>query len=183
MLNVKGFATALLVFASTAPGAAPAAWADETRGCDAQYELIYLLIDDGKPTSVTKLSFGRFTSRGLCRSRAYANDCRREARSLAHSCMQAHWTERWEREKPGACYRQRANMGPQDYRLEDLKRAIEYTVCCSRSARSFREEVRVRVVGRIWGDTRCAGETVLADSYVVTPQMCEQVADKACGGE
>lgn len=183
MACFKYFAAAISLLAGVALGAGPSAWASETRGCHARYEIIYLQVDDGKLTSQTRLSFGGFTSRGMCRSRVYANDCRREARSLAHNCMQAHWNERWERKKPGACYQQRASMGPQDYRLEDLKRAIEYTVCCGRSAPSFRDEVRVRVVGRSWGGKRCDGETVLADSYVVTPRMCAQVADKACGGE
>ena len=177
-LSILGLAFACFTLAAAAPAGAAI-----SRGCNAQYELVYLLVDDGKLITPQSLAFGRFTSRGQCRSRVYANDCRREARSLAQSCMDAHVRERWEREKPGECYRQRANMGPQDYSLEDLKHAIELTVCCDPKARSFRREAVVRVVGRTWGDTRCDSTEVLLESYKVTTEMCAAVDSKLCGGE
>ncbi|MEZ5811736.1 MAG: hypothetical protein R3D45_10020 [Rhizobiaceae bacterium] len=159
--------------------------ADTSRGCNARYDIVFVQIDGGKPISEKRLSFGQFTSRGRCRSWAYANDCRREARSLAHSCMQAHWDGRWGiegvRQKPGECFRQRANAGPQDYRLEDLKTEIERTASVSAGAPSFDDEVIVRLEGRTWGDKRCDGTTVLTTSYTITQEMCAAVGGKACG--
>lgn len=182
--------TALLtIAASLFPSIATA---DITRGCNARYDVVFLLIDGGKPIKEKRFSFGHFTSRGMCKSKVYANDCRREARSLAHSCMQAHWDARWgiaanpgerkRRIKPGECHRQRASMGPQDYQLADLKTEIEKTVCCTRGAPSFNREVVVRVEGRTSGDKRCGGATELS-TYTVTPEMCTAVDSKSCGGE
>lgn len=180
--HLTALCLSVLGIACLLAAAAPAG-ATISRGCAARYELVYLLIDDGKLIRPESLTFGSFTSRGQCRSRVYANDCRREARSLAQSCMRAHVEERWEREKPAECHRQRANMGPQDYSLEDLKRAIELTVCCHPGARSFDREAVVRVVGRTSGDTRCDSAEVLLESYRVTEEMCRALDSKLCGGE
>lgn len=181
---------AILAFAGCT--LATQAVADISRGCNARYDLVYLLVDGGKFTSEKRLSFGHFTSRGMCRSKVYANDCRREARDLAHSCMQAHWDKRWgiaetegarkRRIKPGQCLRQRANMGPQDYSLDDLKTAIEETVCCRQDAPSFNQYVRVRLEGHTSGDKRCGRSEILTETYKVTPEMCSAVDSKACGG-
>lgn len=182
-------AIALLAIAGSA--LATQAVADISRGCNARYDLVYLLVDGGKFTSEKRLSFGHFTSRGMCRSRVYANDCRREARDLAHSCMKEHWKWRWgiavseggrkQRIKPGQCHRQRANMGPQDYTLDDLKTAIEATVCCSAGAPSFNNYARVRLEGHTSGDKRCGKGSLLSETYTVTPEMCAAVDSKICG--
>ncbi len=179
------------LISSAIVGYALPANADTSRGCNARYDLVYLLVDGGKFTSEKRLSFGHFTSRGQCRNKFYANDCRREARDLAHSCMQAHWDKRWgiaqteggrkQRIKPGQCLRQRANMGPQDYTLNDLKTAIEATVCCSANAPSFNRYARVRLESRTSGDKRCGRGEVLTQTYEVTPEMCAAVDHKACG--
>ena len=152
------------------------ALADITRGCNAEYR-IKVTHADSNPVSRNEVSFGRFTARGKCRGKAWANDCRRAARSYALGCTQAHWIYRWERKSPGQC-KNYGSTGPQDYKLRDLKANIEWHACFGGAAPGFSREVIVRVRSVSWGDKRCGGEAQLSSNYRVTAKMCAAVDGK-----
>lgn len=154
-----------------------AVFGDITRGCSAEYR-IKVTHADGRVVSRDEVGFGRFSARGKCRGKAWANDCRRAARSYALGCTQAHWIERWDRKLPGQC-ESGGKVGAQDYRLNDLKAEIEWHACFGGAAPGFRDEVLVKVRSVSWGDKRCGGEAQLSNSYRVTGQMCAAVDGKA----
>ena len=165
------FATAFI-----AVSAPQSALSDITRGCNAEYR-IKVTHADGKPVARDEVAFGRFSARGKCRGKAWANDCRRAARSYALGCTQAHWIYRWDRKRPGQC-NDGGSTGPQDYRLEDLKANIEWHACFGGAAPGFSREVVVRVRSVSWGDKRCGGEAALSGSSRVTADMCAAVDSK-----
>jgi hypothetical protein len=149
------------------------AQADITRGCNAEYR-IQVFKADGRSVTRPEVKLGRFTSRGKCRGKAWANDCRRAARSYANSCMQSHWIHRWSRETPGQC-RRFGSVGPQDYSLKDLKAEIEWYTCFGGAAPGFRDEVILKLRGVTSGDKRCGGDVALSSNYRVTGEMCDAV--------
>jgi hypothetical protein len=157
--------------------------ADTTRGCNAEYRLRYLLVDGGKLTSPKTLHFGKFTSVGRCRNSLYANDCRRKAREYATQCFNAHWAKRWDRATPGECVGGRGGVGLRDYRVADLKTAIEREICFGAGSVPFSREVVVEVQGVTWGGKRCSREISLTTTYKVNPKMCAAVDWKGAGGE
>lgn len=163
-------AVASLVLAAALP-----ARADETRGCAAQWEVRYARTEvDGRLQNPAVRSFGRFESRGRCRSRVYANDCRRQARGYAQDCFRDHWNRRWDEairegdRTPPECVGGRGGVGVVNYDVDDLKEQIERHACAFQVATPF----RVHVVGRTWGDDRCAGEVVVTRNYVIKDEMC-----------
>lgn len=150
----------LTVAASSGPLAA-----DITRGCKAFWEV---------RAGTASRTFGKFDSRGSCRGKAKANDCRRQARSFAQQCFRDHWARRNSASiksgasKPPHCLGRRGNIGVRNYSVTDVKRALEQTAC----AMQFSPPFRVRVIGRTSGDKRCAGEVPLTSTYEIRDAMC-----------
>ena len=141
-----------------------ASFADITRGCAAIWKI--------KAGSIQK-EFGRFEARGRCRGKAWANDCRRNARGYAQECFRESWNRRWEEDIrsgkyiPSTCLA-RGDIRVKNFRVRDLKRDIELNACSMPIARPF----RVQVIGRTWGDKRCGGEIVLSSTYEIKDEMC-----------
>lgn len=153
-----------------------AALSDITRGCNCEYR-IKVTHADGRPVSRDEVKFGRFTARGKCRGVAWANNCRRDARSYALGCTTAHWLSRWDRRRPAQC-NNFGSVGPQDYGLEDLKANIEWHACFGGAAPGFSRDVTLQVRSVSWGDKRCAGSELHSNSYRVTADMCAAVDSK-----
>ncbi len=141
----------------------PAA-ADITRGCKARWEVRF---------GATTVTFADFDVRGRCRSKAYANDCRRAARAYAQECFRSHWNYRWNDDvrrgvlKPPSCLR-RGDIGVMSYPLRDVKRAVEFHTCQTTNQRP----ITVLIVGRTYDGERCGGEVLLSSTYGVTEEMC-----------
>lgn len=160
---MRQIGTVLLALALQAVMAIPAV-ADITRGCKARWEVQY---------GGGARAFGEFESRGRCRSRAYANDCRRAARGYAQECFRGAWNERWNedvragRRKPAGCIG-RSNFGVRYYNVTDIKRELERNGCAMLVNRPF----TIKLVGRTWGDDRCGGEVVLSTTYGITDEIC-----------
>jgi hypothetical protein len=140
--------------------------ADITRGCKAIWEVRY--------TTETK-AFGQFSAKGNCRGKAWANDCRRAARSVAQQCFWGHWGDRFNvavnagQHSPNKCAPTPSSgrNGIETYSVRNLKQAIEQNACSLNVATSF----RVNVFGQTWGDAGCGGE-VLISGYDITDNMC-----------
>ncbi|HSA81642.1 MAG TPA: hypothetical protein VLE23_12550 [Geminicoccaceae bacterium] len=158
MLRTSAF---ILAIAGQVALAATAA-ADTSRGCKAQWEVRY----NGQTSS-----FGHFDSRGRCRSGAYANDCRRQARGYAQACFRDHWNRRWDDVIPPDCVGGRGGVGVMNYSLRDLKKQIELHACALHAPMPF----RVHVVGRTWGDKRCGGEEIVSQTYEIVDAMCGKI--------
>jgi len=142
-----------------------AATADVTRGCSAQWEV-------RNPSTGDVRGFGRFESRGRCRSSVYANDCRRAARQYAQDCFNSAFEERWNtdinsgRLKPPNCVG-RGDIGVRSYGVVNLKSEIERHACSFQSTTPF----PVDVIGRTFGGTRCSGALTIS-SYEIKDEMC-----------
>jgi hypothetical protein len=92
----------------------------------------------------TTVTIARFEGRGSCRSRVYANDCRRAARGAIQYCVSELWRTRWDRVVPYACreaasgtrpfvaglYNTSFGRGPGAQGVQDVKWAIERAACC-----------------------------------------------------
>lgn len=142
---------------------APPAQADITRGCSAQW-----VVRAGPSERVV----ASFDSRGRCRNRIHANDCRRAARDAAMACFRDHWARRWDdRIRAGTALPPncvgRGDTGVRGYRVGDIKRALEQQAC-GFGAPPF----PVTVIGRTRGDTGCGGEVALTGTYVIKDEMC-----------
>lgn len=150
---------------------ADGATAREWRGCAAQIRL---------EIPKTIVLWG-FEGRGSCRSRVYANDCRRAARGAILACVRDSWAIRWERRLSGSCVstegsgsnrpfvkgifdtdfgRGRGAQGDQDF-----KWAIEHKLCCEVAPNA--RTVNARVGVHTYGDTGCWREGGRPDSMDV----------------
>lgn len=155
---------ALFTLALAASLVAPfEATADITRGCKAIWEV---------RAGSTARQFGQFEARGRCKGKAWANDCRRNARGYAQECFRDAWATRWLPEyrsgqvTPSTCLA-RGAIRVRGYRVDDLKQEIERHACSFQRATPF----TVQVVGKTWDGKRCGGEIVLSN-YVIKDAMC-----------
>lgn len=157
--------------------------ADITRHCRSSYELQYLSINGDIIPHGQKIKFGNFDSRGHCGNKFVANRCRERAREHAQACMKEHWKTRWDRTRPELCTNPR---GVEGYNMQDIKKELELTACCSRSvpatAQSHWREVIVALKGLTTGDKKCPGTLTFSTTYKID---CTRVAAgfKACGGD
>ena len=138
--------------------------ADTTRGCKAVWEV--------RAGAISR-TFGQFESRGRCRGKAWANDCRRQARSFAKNCFWDHWARRNNvsvksgAHKPPNCVG-RGGIGVRNYSVIDVKQALERVAC----AMPFSPPFTVVVIGRTFGGKRCQGEVFLTGTYEIRDAMC-----------
>jgi hypothetical protein len=179
MRRTIGFAS-LLTLAIAAAGwpVTEPARADIVRHCRSHWELQYLSINGNAFPNGHRLSFGAFESRGGC-GNVVPNRCRRRARGHAQECMSQHWQDRWERERPAVCSN---SHGVEGYSIDDIKRSLELTACCTAGAPAQAREVVVAVRGVTTGNTECPGVRQYSTTYTMD---CRAVAAgfKACGGE
>jgi hypothetical protein len=133
--------------------------AREWRGCSAQLRL-------EAPGTIVLWSF---EGRGSCRSRVYANDCRRAARSAILACVRDSWAIRWERRLSGSCVSAEGSGSNRPYVKgifntnfgrgngakgdQDFKWAIEHKLCCEIAPTA--RTVTARVGVHIFGDAGC----------------------------
>ena len=121
--------------------------------------------------------FGQFEARGSCRGKAYANNCRREARSFAQQCFQDAWANRWNdairsgQQEPSYCVGGRGNLGVFNDAVRDVKQDIEHRACVLPIPRPF----VVTVIGRTFDGKRCGGERVLSRTYRILDEMCHKL--------
>ena len=139
--------------------------ADTTRGCKATWEV--------RVGAAPPRTFGLFDSRGRCRGKAWANDCRRQARTFAQQCFWDHWARRNSPEiKSGAQkpphYLGRGDIGVRNYSVTDVKQALEREACAMHISPPF----TVVVVGRTFDGKRCDGEVVLTGTNEIRDKMC-----------
>jgi hypothetical protein len=161
---------ALLVAALSVLAFTQSAAAREWRGC------MGLIQISGHGQHMT---IHQFEGRGSCRSRAYANDCRRAARGAILYCLQDAWRVRWSFTIPGSCRPTPGSSrpfvdgladtafgnGPGAQGAQDFKYAVERASCCTLFRN--RDQVTVAVSGASLGDTRCDGSVVLQTGYRV----------------
>lgn len=152
--------------------------ADIVRHCRSHWELQYLSINGSSFPHGRRLSFGAFESRGNC-GNVVPNRCRRRARGHAQDCLNKHWQDRWLGQRPALCTN---NHGVEGYTIDDIKRTLELTACCSPGAPSQAHEVIVALRGVTTGNTDCPGVLNFSTTYTMD---CRAVAAgfKACGGE
>jgi len=176
-MHITRIVLAAMVAGSTLTlNAIPAAKADISRGCAARWEAHWSRTSvNGKLQNPKIVTFGRFDSRGRCRNRLKANECRDEARRYAQRCFNAHRAERWNARVPDACQLQRGNRGAQSYKLKNLKKELEQRVCTGLRPTA---KIRVHLIGKTWGDKRCGSTTELSRTYEISPEMCEAVVGK-----
>lgn len=165
----------LLLIVSAAAAVSDGASAREWRGCDGRINVIA----QGRSSLVTI-----FQGRGSCRSRVYANDCRRAARGAIESCVFELWRTRWERRFPGACLPVSGTNRPFVTGLslrwesgEDIKLAVERAACCDLGLSG--RNVSVAVTARSDGDDRCAANWTLEPNYRVNCRRFRN--DGLCG--
>jgi hypothetical protein len=152
--------------------------ADTVRHCQSRWELQYLSINGDAFPNGHRLSFGQFESRGNC-GNAVPNRCRGRARAHAQECLSKHWQDRWLGQKPTLCSN---NHGVEGYSIDDIKRRLELTACCSPGAPSQAREVVVALRGVTSGNTNCPGVLQFSTTYTMN---CQAIASgfKACGGD
>jgi hypothetical protein len=153
----------VLLFTFGARDAAAREW----RGCSAAIQII----SDGRLSTLWQ-----FEGRGSCRSRAYANDCRRAARDAIANCVRAAWRDRWSRRLPGECasgtessnrphvkgiMNTNFGRGAGSQGDQDFKWAVERNACCFLNPAGG--QVRVEVGADTSGDTGCSSPKSLQE--------------------
>jgi hypothetical protein len=179
--------TGLLFAAAIAFVCAAPASAREWRGCAATFVV-------ASPAGSRVI--WRFDGRGSCRSRAYANDCRRAAKGAIDACARDAWSVRWERRIPGTCRPQSGSNRPFVQGLyntafgrgygalgdQDFKWEVERAACCH-----LYPNANTATVGVGWnvsGDKGCVARlqeaTYLEYAYVAE---CRRFRERGyCGG-
>ncbi len=156
--------SALLAFAQPAS-------AETTRGCNASIQI--RVVESQGAVGARNVLLERFSGRGRCRGRAWATDCRRDARSRINRCISHLWDLRWNPQMPVSCDASRGssvgmqNLGPLapgPGNHWNIKRAIERASCCG--ANDGARMISARVTLRTTGDTGCSGEQVISRGYV-----------------
>lgn len=98
--------------------------------------------------------------RGTCRGKAWANDCRRNARGAIIHCGRGLWADRWNRRIPGHVCESADNSRPPHAGIQtwtkypgDIKKALEHAACCRLIPKA--RQLNFAVYLSISGDTRC----------------------------
>lgn len=129
-----------------------AAQADITRSCRGAYVMVATQVDGVPPRSAMEWSMGDFRGKGRCK-KTNPNACREQARRALKQCYEQHWDSRWDRETPQIC----TSKAVERYGIDDLKTAMEKTVCCSKRSASH-DNVKVALYGVTAGDQGCFGK-------------------------
>jgi hypothetical protein len=168
----------LAAVCAAAIGVSPAA-ADITRHCKAFYT-----IEAASPAVLWGTTFPvpPFDAAGQCGS-TVPNKCRIRAHDRAHRCMQAHWDARWTRNTvPEECS---GRNGITNYRIFDLKDAIELSACCH--LQSPYKELTTAVVSvyrNTSGDDGCQPQTfgVVSDRKLISGYTvnCREIRQRLC---
>lgn len=140
---------------------------DIQRSCSAYYEIerTSSVTPPPPPPSVgvetISASFGHFSTKGSCRSRARANTCRERAREVAHRCMSAHWALGMATGDIGAVPCSGGSVTNYPISDQSLQRVLRDWICGTFRAKEM--TVRVRTVTT--GDKGCPKTTVLSNNF------------------
>lgn len=181
-MKLPAFLGALLCAAALVPAATPSANAAITRHCTGYIgpRLISGITKNGRRfTSSRTLGGVALGGRGTCRGKAWANDCRRSARSALAACARELWRTRWSRRVPtNVCGSAGTSRPPHGYITSwgaqtsahgknklpgDVKRAMEHTACCVMVPDA--REVNFAIYLAIHGDTGCSHNSTLEPIY------------------
>lgn len=147
--------SAVLIFAGEAYA--------KTRHCRAYYQLEYVALDGQSVLDViSSTRIGQFSAAGHCRR---ADNCRRNARELAHQCMTDHWNNKAIPRKPTSCQ----HSDVEKYPITDLEDAIRQ-VASNQWQGSRNATVRVLAVTIKSGpktNNICNRTTILSDQHYV----------------
>ena len=140
----------------------------ETRTCRAWYEVKVISVNDAR-VNRKAVTVANFHSRGNCRNRFSANECRRVARDFAHKCMDTHWNSADGNDTPREC-QELQGLGVYDYNIRNLKQVIKTAVCSSLMPSDYKNNKAIVVYSLVSGTS---GDTGCPQRKEIIPGACE----------